>query len=281
MPSVSAAVLEQTTFVPPANFAEFLERFPTYVRNWLRFKRCPEALIEDFEQDLLMYLMRVGPVNRARGVPDRVALYSATYTKRSTEDSAKSFVIRNPHGHWGAYINLVLGREWKKLIILNKKAQGYIKMLAPVEWDVQGNPTKYAMTLAPMCIPESVLDYHSWVQAIALHGGRSGEHFDRFLGSIQGPFSQRPFQEVTTQMYVKEFFTFLQWWDPSLIEPARIFMQSESLADAARTSEIGVSVFKGHLERLKRASVVFRSKFKGNHTIIQRSEVDAEEADDV
>ena len=103
-------------FEHPATFAEFFEREPRYVRNWLKAKKCPWELFEDFEQSLLYHMMR--PVtNRDTGVvvsQDRLAHYR--------RDRMGNFGTR---WAWAAYVNNCLQNEYGKLIKRNNR--GFVR----------------------------------------------------------------------------------------------------------------------------------------------------------
>ena len=70
-----AAGIPLKGYAHPRDFSEFYAREPKLVENWLRFRRCPKGLIEDYTQDLLAFLMR--PVTDKGGVTyeDHIAYY--------------------------------------------------------------------------------------------------------------------------------------------------------------------------------------------------------------
>ena len=95
-------------FVVPKDFDEFHERFPQYVRNWVR--RHADAFaqkedLEDWAQDLLIQLQHLPPTSK-----HRVA---------GKKDIVQTF---DPHKHYGAnqarfqnYINLCLANKFRSL----------------------------------------------------------------------------------------------------------------------------------------------------------------------
>lgn len=95
-------------FVVPKNFAEFHERFPEYVRNWVRRHTGASASredIEDWTQDLLIHL-RYLPLN-------------SRHRDGGKEDVIQTF---DPIKHFGAnqarfqnYINLCLTNKFRSL----------------------------------------------------------------------------------------------------------------------------------------------------------------------
>ncbi len=95
-------------FVVPKDFAEFHERFPKYVRNWVRRHTGASASredVEDWTQDLLIHL-RYLPLN-------------SKHRKAGKEDVIQTF---DPQKHFGAnqarfqnYINLCLTNKFRSL----------------------------------------------------------------------------------------------------------------------------------------------------------------------
>ena len=95
-------------FVVPKDFDEFHERFPRYVRNWVRRHADASAQKEDLEdwaQDLLIQLQHLPPISK-----HRVA---------GKKDIVQTF---DPHKHYGAnqarfqnYINLCLANKFRSL----------------------------------------------------------------------------------------------------------------------------------------------------------------------
>jgi hypothetical protein len=95
-------------FVVPKDFGEFHERFPQYVRNWVRRHTDTSAQKEDLEdwtQDLLIHLQHLPPTSKHRAA--------------GNSDIVQTF---DPHKHFGAnqarfqnYINLCLANKFRTL----------------------------------------------------------------------------------------------------------------------------------------------------------------------
>ena len=95
-------------FVVPKNFDEFHERFPHYVRNWVRRHsdtRTQPQDLEDWTQDLLIHLRYLPAISKHR--------------EAGKEDIVQTF---DPHKHHGAnqarfqnYINLCLGNKFRTM----------------------------------------------------------------------------------------------------------------------------------------------------------------------
>jgi hypothetical protein len=95
-------------FVVPKNFDEFHERFPEYIRNWVKRhvdRSTPEEDVEDWTQDLLIHLRYLPLISKHR--------------QAGKEDIVQTF---DPDKHHGAnaarffnYINLCLGNKLRSI----------------------------------------------------------------------------------------------------------------------------------------------------------------------
>ena len=106
----------QDGFVVPKDFDEFHERFPHYVRNWVkkhsdRFAQ-PED-VEDWTQDLLIHLKCLPPISK--------------YREAGKKDIVQTF---DPARHYGAsqrrfqnYINLCLANIFRTMYLARVKNQ--------------------------------------------------------------------------------------------------------------------------------------------------------------
>ena len=108
MPCATAepTIQGQEAFVPPANFAEFYDRYPQMVNWWLRRRmKCPIEIVQDYEQSLLVHLMGRSKNMAAAGIPDRIATY------------VQGPDTRSPWGAWVSYIcGTLLRNEYIKLV---------------------------------------------------------------------------------------------------------------------------------------------------------------------
>jgi hypothetical protein len=101
-------------FVVPRNFNEFNERFPQYVRNWVKRHADTSAQKEDLEdwtQDLLIHLQHLPPTSKHRAA--------------GKKDIVQTF---DPHRHYGAnqarfqnYLNLCLANKFRAIYAKRKK----------------------------------------------------------------------------------------------------------------------------------------------------------------
>lgn len=100
-----------TQFDHPTTFAEFFEREPRYVSKWLKSKKCPVDLFEDFEHELLVHLMTApGMKSEHYGKPDWVSTY--------VPEKMGGFGTR---WAWAAFMNRMLSTQYGKLINRNNR----------------------------------------------------------------------------------------------------------------------------------------------------------------
>lgn len=95
-------------FVVPKDFGEFHERFPEYVRNWVRRqvdRSTPKEDVEDWTQDLLIQMLSLPAMSK--------------YRKAGKQDIVQTF---DPRKHFGAnsarffnYINLCLRNKFSTM----------------------------------------------------------------------------------------------------------------------------------------------------------------------
>ena len=96
------ATLEAEAFVWPKNVAELLEMDPKYLERWLVSRNCPEALIADYQQDLLVHLLTPNKACRELGCSDRLGLYDPALlggatTKRAWAYWLSSYLLTNQY----------------------------------------------------------------------------------------------------------------------------------------------------------------------------------------
>ena len=97
-------------FEHPATFAEFFEREPRYVRNWLKAKKCPWELFEDFEQSLFYHMMR--PVTN----PDTGEVEPRAVTDTFVHEQVATVRVKTSQGEITTTINhpfYVEGKGWR------------------------------------------------------------------------------------------------------------------------------------------------------------------------
>ena len=95
-------------FIVPKDFEEFYERFPHYVRNWVRKhadKSAPKEDVENWTQDLLIHLCHLPQTSK--------------YRNAGKEDIVETF---DPLKHYGAnqarfqnYVNLCLANKFRTM----------------------------------------------------------------------------------------------------------------------------------------------------------------------
>jgi hypothetical protein len=95
-------------FVVPKNFDEFHERFPEYVRNWVRRhldRSTPKEDVEDWTQDLLIHLRCLPAISKHREAGKEDVVQTFDPCKHHGANSARFF----------NYINLCLGNKFRTM----------------------------------------------------------------------------------------------------------------------------------------------------------------------
>ena len=101
-------------FVVPKNFDEFHERFPEYVRNWLRRhvdRSTPKEDGEDWSQDLLIHLRYLPATSKHRAAGKEDVVQTFDPCKHHGANSARFF----------NYINLCLGNKFRTIHLKRMK----------------------------------------------------------------------------------------------------------------------------------------------------------------
>ena len=166
-------------FDHPKTFAEFYEREPEYVAKWLRSKRCPDEVFEDFHQDLLLHLMTApGPKSEHYGKPDWISTYMP--------ERMGGFGTR---WAFAAFVNRMLITQYGKLI--NRNNRGGVRgphvasleslidytgrPMPPRGWTAEANPSD------PNLVNHCVLAPADLVSRVYL---------DRFVGHVETHLGQ-------------------------------------------------------------------------------------------
>ena len=95
-------------FVVPQNFDEFHQRFPEYVRNWVRRhvdRSTPKEDVEDWAQDLLIYLRYLPATSKHRNAGKQDVVQTFDPCKHHGANSARFF----------NYINLCLANKFRSM----------------------------------------------------------------------------------------------------------------------------------------------------------------------
>lgn len=95
-------------FVVPKDFDEFHERFPEYVRNWVRRhvnRSTPKEDVEDWAQDLLIHLRYLPATSKHRKAGKQDVVQTFDPCKHHGANSARFF----------NYINLCLANKFRSM----------------------------------------------------------------------------------------------------------------------------------------------------------------------
>ena len=95
----------ETPFVWPKSVQEFMEFDPIYTKKWLKSRKCPIDLIEDYSQGLLLHLCTPNKECLARGFSDKMMLYKP-------ERLGDAVTVAG----WAFWLNTVLSNQYSKLI---------------------------------------------------------------------------------------------------------------------------------------------------------------------
>ncbi len=202
-------------FVVPKDFDEFHERFPQYVRNWVRRHADASAEKEDREdwtQDLLIQLQRLPPTSKFR-------------------ESGKRDVVQtfDPTKHHGAnlprfqnYINLCLANKFRTIHTKRKK-------------DALSNPRNLSLDSQQEGDGPSVVSDE--------HCHSHSEHLRRAANASEKKTGDRAF--------VQDFRNFVRREDPRLLPAMDAILATDTLGDAASLLGVTEWRFVGMCTRLR------------------------------
>lgn len=205
-------------FVVPKNFQEFYERFPRYVRGFVRRRwlRASEAECEDRESELLLHLMTLPEESKFRnagfngfenGCVDRIQIF---HPDSAYGASAARFF---------SYINLCLLNHFCSL---TKKASS--------------NPIRRYNTLslyAPDGEGEMVDD--DYIYSMASQAYYNGCNYDRLLED---------------GMLINEFVSFVEKHNPELVSVIEAIAQTETYVEAQKALGMSEKLFLRARNRL-------------------------------
>jgi hypothetical protein len=204
-------------FVVPKDFDEFDQRFPHYIRNWVRKhaeKSAQPEDLEDWTQDLLIHMRYLPPTSK--------------YRKAGKQDIVQTF---DPSRHHGAsvrrflnYINLCLGNRFRTMQSVRMKN--------------------------PLCrtgnVPLSVQrDAENWGQVDDEYCHAHSEHLRRASEHLE---KQRQDRHRLT-----EFTDFISREDSGVAPAMGAILATSTQADAARflrTTDAGFTRMRNRLRQL-------------------------------
>src|SRR5208282_5469449 len=202
-------------FVVPKDFDEFHERFPQYVRNWVRKQAGASAHMEDLEdwtQDLLIQLQHLPPTSKFR-------------------ESGKRDVVQtfDPTKHHGAnlprfqnYINLCLANKFRTIHTKRKK-------------DALSNPRNLPLDSQQEGDDPSVV---------------SDEQCHSRSDSLRR-LAKASEKQSRDRAFVQDFMNFVRREDPRLLPAMDAILATDTLGDAASLLGVTEWRFVGMCTRLR------------------------------
>ena len=208
-------------FVVPKDFDEFHERFPQYVRNWVR--RHADAFaqredLEDWTQDLLTQLQHLPPTSKFRGAGKRDVV--------QTFDPAKHHGANQPR--FQNYINLCLANKFRTIHAKRRK-------------DALSNPRNLCLeTSQKGDDPTVVSDEHCHSRS---------EQLRRAANTSEKLARDRAFAQ--------DFMTFVRREEVRLLPAIDAILATDTLVDASSLLGIGERRFARMCTRLRELGECF------------------------
>lgn len=221
-------------FRVPKDFIEFYERYPNYIRNWVK-KRLSRFTVdedvEDWTQDLIIHMKYLPQTSKHRkpGANDR---------KDGCTDVIETF---NPIQQYGAserrfrsYINFCLANKFNTVYSKRNKnpicRQGNVSIVTSV--DPSHENGEYDVVDDAYCHVHS--DYLSNATA------RSMKQYENYL-------------------LANEFRRYVETKEPDLVPVIDAIQQTTSQGEASRTLKISETVFTRYRTRLKELAMCFQN----------------------
>jgi hypothetical protein len=236
-------------FVVPKNFDEFGQRFPHYIRNWVRQhaeeSAHPEDL-EDWTQDLLIHMRYLSPTSK--------------YRKAGKEDIVQTF---DPTRHYGAnlrrflnYINLCLGNRFRTM--QSARMKNPLCRTGNVSLSVQRDAENWGQVDDEYC------------HAHSEHLRKSAEHLEK---------------RAQDRHRITEFTDFVSREDSGVVPAIGAILATDAQADAARflrTTDAGFTRMRTRLlqlgrcfengEPVPRQRKPYTKRLKSNRTSMARAD---------
>ena len=208
-------------FVVPKDFDEFHERFPQYVRNWVRRHADASARthdLEDLTQDLLIQLLHLPPTSKFREAGKRDVV--------QTFDPAKHHGANQPR--FQNYINLCLANKFRTIHTKRRK-------------DALSNPRN-------LCLDIQLKDEDPTVV--------SDEHCHSHSAQLRRAANASE-KQVRDRAFAQDFMTFVRREDVRLLPAIDAILATDTLVDAARLLGIGERRFAGMCARIRELGECF------------------------
>lgn len=205
-------------FVVPANFQEFIERYPKYIFSFLIRKKCPQELLEEFQQEMCLYMLSVSKNGRAKGITDRIVSFNGD--KIGGASAGKFF----------AYINLLLLRKWMVLIERRCREPITQRQTISIQTITEDNSNEF--------IPGSMTE-----EDIMLSSSLS-------LVDVE--------EIMRNKSFVSGFISFLKRNEPVMVGGAFLFMKYNSLPEISRSEGISIEDVNRLRNRLRILATVYQ-----------------------
>lgn len=212
----------QDDFIVPANFQEFIDRYPKYFKTWLFRNHCPQFLIEDFEQEMNLYMLKVSANGRKKGINDRIMSFSGD--KIGGKSAGKFFF----------YVNLLLMRKWKVLIDR--------RLREPVDQKTTLNIGLSQDTSETGFIPGMITEENLI---------KNAERVDSIVIDSE--------EDLTIKYYVRGFIKFVNENEPELVPFIDELSKSASLPDVCRNTKLTIEEVNKNRNRLRILAKVYDS----------------------
>lgn len=227
-------------FVVPADFAEFYERFPIYVRNWVA-KRLRKVSshpdVEDWSQTLLVHLCQVPkPKETICKKTGKVKVSKAKYFRLGFKDVIQCY---NPWAKYGAsaprffnYINGVLSNKFSSL---------------------RSKESKDGAAMAAFSLDQPVVSNEGETSTLT-----SREYL---LMDRSTQFRTEVLDNIVSQedVFVQQFREYVKRRDPDLAPMVDAMLQQDEMADILETLGITQTRFVRNKRKLVRLSKSFQA----------------------
>jgi hypothetical protein len=204
-------------FIVPRDFDEFDQRFPHYIRNWVRKhaeKSAQPEDVEDWTQDLLIHMRYLPP--------------SSKYRKAGKEDIVQTFDPSKYHGanvrRFLNYINLCLGNKFRTM--QSDRTKNPLCRTGNVSLSVQG-------------------DAENWGQIDDEYCHRHSEHLRKTSEHLE--------KQAQDRHRIMEFTDFVSREDSGVVPAVGAILATVTHVDAARllrTTEYEFTRMRAHLLKL-------------------------------
>jgi hypothetical protein len=207
-------------FIPPANFHEFIDRWPDYIRAFLVKRDIPDDMIDEFHQELACFLMHRGPevklqekqlIRSRKATNPKYKMSHQDRLHRVSLYNTEALSNNNNEKLFFSWLNFCMQRKLHQL------------------WTERMNETSNPFT------QEAFEDDPS------MSGGTGSGIADAY-SSIDGTMSLSsdpavtPYVAIDTRLFLQGFTDFIRKRKPELMHDLALVMDFENLSEAARAT---------------------------------------------